>query len=291
MTFLSALLTGLALGGVYGLIAIGFHVTSSVCGAVNFAQGSSAMLGAVATLMLADAGLPFPVAIAAALPLCAGYGLVVERVAVRPFLRNGSDGWLMATVALGLVCDNGMLALFGTEPRAMPSVLTGQTVRLAGHDLAVYPLHLLIPPVALLVATALDLYRRRTLHGIAMLAVAQNRDAASLMGIGVGRVVAGAFAVSSVLAGIAGMLVAPLGTVEPGMGIALGLKAFAVAILGGLDRAWGIVAAGFLFGTVEAMATTLIGSGYTQILTFSLVIAALAVRPDGLLGRTRISKV
>ncbi|MFD2138369.1 hypothetical protein ACFSLT_29595 [Novosphingobium resinovorum] len=111
-----------------------------------------------------------------------------------------------------------------------------------------------------------------------------------MMGIPVGRVIAAAFGLSSALA-IAGMLVAPLSHVETGMGVTLGLKAFAVAILGGLDNARGVVVAALLFGLVEALVTLGVGSGYTQIVTFMLVIIVLAVRPDGLLGRAQVRKV
>ncbi|WP_232492741.1 branched-chain amino acid ABC transporter permease [Novosphingobium kaempferiae] len=291
MDILPALLTGIALGSIYGLIALGFHITASVCGAVNFAQGSSAMLGAVLLWMLAQAGWPVPIAVGGAVLTCGAYGLIVEHAAIRPFLARKSDAWLMATVALGLVCDNGMMLIFGAEPRSLASPLTLSSIRLGGMDLGIYPLHLLIPIVMLALATGIDLFRLRTLHGVAMLGVAQNRDAAAIMGIPVGRVIAAAFALSSALAGIAGMLVAPLSHVETGMGVVLGLKAFAVAILGGLGSAWGIVFAALLFGLVEALVTLGIGSGFTQIVTFMLVIVVLAVRPDGLLGRAQVRKV
>jgi branched-chain amino acid transport system permease protein len=291
MDIIPALLTGLALGSIYGLIALGFHITSSVCGAVNFAQGSSAMLGAVLLWMMTQAGWSLPIALCVAILCCAAYGLVVERIAVRPFLARKSDAWLMATVALGLVCDHGMMLIFGAEPRSLPSALATSSVRVGQADLGIYPLHLLIPVVMLLLAAGIDLFRRRTLHGIAMLAVAQNREAASIMGIPVARVIAAAFALSSALAGIAGMMVAPLAHVETSMGVVLGLKAFAVAILGGLGSAWGIVAAALLFGLVEALVTLGLGSGYTQIVTFLLVIITLALRPNGLLGQAQVRKV
>lgn len=291
MEFAPAPISGLALGSLYGLIALGFHVTFSVCGALNFAQGSSAMLGAVLTLALRQAGLPSVAAIPVAIVLCGLYGLVVEQAAVRPFLARKSDAWLMATVALGLVTDNAALFLFGSEPRAMSSPLVQSSVTIGGVGLGVYPLHLLIPVVALAIAGALHLLSRRTLWGVAMLAVAQNRDAASLMGIPVSVMVASAFAASSALAGVAGIMVAPLFNVQADMGVVLGLKAFAVAILGGLRNAWGVMIAGLLFGVAESTITAGLGSGYTQMLTFALVIVALAVRPNGLLGKAEVRKV
>lgn len=292
MLLLSALISGLGLGSMYGLMALGFHVTHAVSGTVNFAQGSSMMLGAVLTFSLAQTlGWPMPLAIAAALALCALYGLLVEAVAVRPLVVRGSDAWLMATVALGIVLDNAVMFGFGKEPRSLPSPLAQTPVDIGGLGLGVYPLQLLIPVIGLLLAAALHLVARRTRWGTAMLAVVQNRDAARLMGIPIRRVVAGAFAVSTLLAGIAGVLIAPLFNVQADMGTLFGLKAFAVAILGGISSAWGVMVAGLLFGVVEALVTATLGSGYTQILTFSLVIAVLAMRPDGLFGRAMVRKV
>ncbi|WP_311223133.1 MULTISPECIES: branched-chain amino acid ABC transporter permease [unclassified Acidovorax] len=292
MLFLSALISGIGLGSMYGLMALGFHVTYVVSGTVNFAQGSSMMLGAVLTYGFAmTLGWPMPVAIALALLLCALYGLVVEFVAVRPFASRGSDAWLMATVALGIVVDNVVMFTFGKEPRSLPSPLAQSPIELGGQGLGVYPLQLLIPVVGLALAAALHVVARRTRWGTAMLAVVQNRDAARLMGIPIGRVVAAAFAVSALFAGIAGVLIAPLFNVQSDMGTLFGLKAFAVAILGGVSSAWGVMLAGLLFGLVEALVTTTLGSGYTQILTFSLVIVALAARPNGLFGRALVRKV
>lgn len=292
MLLLSALISGLGLGSMYGLMALGFHVTHAVSGTVNFAQGSSMMLGAVLTFSLAQTlGWPMPLAIAAALALCALYGLLVEAVAVRPFVARGSDAWLMATVALGIVLDNAVMFGFGKEPRSLPSPLAQTPMDIGGLGLGVYPLQLLIPVIGLLLAAALHLVARRTRWGTAMLAVVQNCDAARLMGIPIRRVVAGAFAVSTLLAGIAGVLIAPLFNVQADMGTLFGLKAFAVAILGGISSAWGVMVAGLLFGVVEALVTATLGSGYTQILTFSLVIAVLAMRPDGLFGRAMVRKV
>jgi branched-chain amino acid transport system permease protein len=121
--------------------------------------------------------------------------------------------------------------------------------------------------------------------------VVQNRDAARLMGIPIGRVVSAAFALSAVFAGVAGVLIAPLVNVQSDMGTLFGLKAFAVAILGGITSAWGVMIAGLLFGVIEALVTSTLGSGYTQIITFGLVIVALAARPNGLFGRAQVKKV
>ena len=245
---LSALLGGFGLGSMYGLMALGFYVTYAVSGTVNFAQGSSMMLGAVLTFTFAQTlGWPVALAILLALLLCALYGLVVEFLAVRPFASRGSNAWLIATVALGIVLDNAVLFTFGKEPRSLPSPLAVSPVTLGDVGLGVYPLQLLIPVVGLALAAA--------------------------------------------FAGVAGVLIAPLFNVNADMGTLFGLKAFAVAILGGITSPWGVMVAGLLFGILESLIGATLGSGYTQIMMFSLVIVALALRPDGLFGRAEVKKV
>ncbi len=292
MLLSAAIISGLGLGSMYGLMALGFHVTWAVSGTVNFAQGSSMMVGAVLTYTFAQTfGWPAPAAIVLALALCALYGLAIEFLAVRVFVRRQSDAWLMATVALGITLDNLVLFTWGKEPRSLPSPLAQSPIEIAGSSLGVYPLQLLIPVVGLALAAALHAASRRTRWGIAMLAVVQNPGAARLMGIPIQRVVAAAYALSTLFAGMAGVLIAPLFNVHADMGTLFGLKAFAVAILGGLGSAWGVMFAGLIFGLTEALVTSMLGSGYTQILTFALVIAALAWRPDGLFGRAQVHKV
>jgi branched-chain amino acid transport system permease protein len=293
MLVASAIIAGLGLGSMYGLLALGFHITYSVSSTVNFSQGSSMMLGAVLAYTFAvTVGWPLWAAACLALALCALYGVVVERVGIRPFARRGSNAWLMATVALGIVVDNMVLFTFGKEPRGFPmpaSLTSSGGLQLFG--VGVSPLQLAIPVAGLALAAALAVFSSRTRLGKALLAVVQNPDAARLMGINVSAAVSSAFAVSTVLAGIAGILIAPLFNVHSDMGTLFGLKAFAVAILGGITSAWGVMIAGLIFGVVEALITALAGSAYTQILTFALVIVALAVRPNGLFGRAEVKKV
>lgn len=290
MLVISALITGLGLGSMYGLLALGFHVTYAVSATVNFAQGSAMMLGAVFAYVFAvRLGLPFFVSAFIALSLCAAYGVLVERLAVRPFVRRGSNAWLMATVALGIVADNTVLFTFGKEPRGFQMSWAQGGVDIAGIHVSY--LQILIPVVGIFLAGTLNFYTKKTKTGKAMLAVVQNPEAARLMGINVPAAILGAYALSAVLAGAAGMLIAPLFNVNADMGTVFGLKAFAVAILGGITSAWGVMLAGLLFGATEALITALLGSTYTQILSFALVIVALALKPDGLFGRAEVKKV
>ncbi len=205
--------------------------------------------------------------------MCALFGLIVERFLVRPFVDRRSEAWLMATVAGGIVLDNAMLFTFGKEPRSFPSVLAVKPVALFGRR--VYPLQLIIrwsgsgsrcccisPCVTRSAARLCWRWCR-------------NKDAARLMGINVRKTIALSFALSAVLAGLAGLLIAPLFNVNSEMGTLFGIKAFAVAILGGITSAWGVMLAGLLYGLIEALVTASLGSSYTQIVAFSVVILAL----------------
>jgi branched-chain amino acid transport system permease protein len=195
----------------------------------------------------------------------------------------------MATVAGGILLDNIVLFTFGKEPRNLPSPLATDPVEIFGAG--VYPLQLIIPVVGIAIALVLQLVLRRTQLGKVLLAVVQNPDAARLMGINTRTVIAVAFAIAAVLAGIAGLLIAPLFSVHSEMGTLFGLKAFAVAILGGITSAPGVVIAGLLYGTIEALVTAYLGSTYTQIVAFSVIILALTLMPNGLLGRAAVNKV
>ncbi|KZM48210.1 branched-chain amino acid ABC transporter permease [Labrenzia sp. OB1] len=291
MTLLiAALVTGIGLGSMYGLIALGFQITYSVSSTVNFAQGSVVMLGAVLGYVFTERLqinwlLAYPLAI-----LCCGlFGILVEMLLVRPFVERKSEAWLMATVAGGIFLDNAVLFSFGNEPRSLSSPLVQSAWQFAGTG--VYPQQLLIPLASVGVALALHFLFRKTLQGRALLAVVQNTHAARLMGINTTLMVSGSFAISAMLAGCAGLLIAPLFSVHSDMGTLFGLKAFAVAILGGMTSASGVMLAGFIFGVTEALVTAYLGSSSTYVVVFGLVILALTLKPDGLFGRPAVQKV
>ncbi len=286
----STLITGLALGSMYGLMALGFHITYAVSKTVNFSQGSAMMFGAVmGYTFMVTLGWPFWIGIPAALACCAVLGLVIERILVRPFAARGSDAWLMATVAGGIVLDNVVLFTFGKEPRNLPSPFTESAIEFFGTG--AYPLQLMIPAVGLSISMALTLVTTKTKLGKAMLASVQRPEAARLTGVNTQAVIAASFAISAVFAGIAGLLIAPLFNVSSGMGLIFGIKAFAAAIIGGISSAWGVMIAGILYGCIEALTTSYVGSSYTQIVSFSVVIVVLVTVPNGLFGRAALKKV
>ncbi len=275
--------SGLALGSMYALVALGYNITYATSRTVNFAQGQSVMVGAVVAYALyVGAGWPFVPSVLATLLALAALGVLVERVAVRPFLTSASIAWLLATIALGVIAENVAMLTFGKDARAFPSSLAQRAVTVLGAG--VYPHELLVPVVGVALMVLVELAFRRTLAGRALRAVAFDHDAARLMGIDVTRTISAAYALSSVLAGVAGILLAPLLNVSATMGTTLGLKGFAVAIIGGIESARGIVLAGVLYGIVEAIVAGYLGTGVREILGFALVVLVLLARPWGLFG-------
>ncbi|MGR0277942.1 branched-chain amino acid ABC transporter permease [Marinomonas dokdonensis] len=286
----TAILTGLGLGSMYALLALGFHITYIVNNTVNFAQGSAMMVGAVwAYTLCITWGLPYSVAFFLTLLICAIYGLAIERFLVRPFASKGSEAWLMATVAGGILVDNITLFTFGKEPRQFTSEFASLNLQILDTNINI--LQLLIPLVGLAIAIGLVLIRQYSKLGKVLQSCVQNPKSAQLMGINVTKVISISFAISTLFAAIAGILIAPLFAVHSDMGTLFGLKAFAVAILGGIASAHGVFAAGLIFGLTEAIVTIYFGSAFTQIITFSLVIVALALKPNGLFGRGQVIKV
>ncbi|MDB5821484.1 MAG: inner-rane translocator [Herminiimonas sp.] len=290
MLSFDVIIAGLAIGSMYGLLALGYHITHIVSNTVNFSQGASLMVGAVvAYTMHVTWGLPLAVAIVGSILVCALLGLLIHRIVVAPFSKNGSIAWLMSTIAFGIILENAVMLTFGKESRSMPSPLPETPIRMFGAG--VYPLEIVVPLVGLGCALALTLFLKRTLLGKALLAAAQNRDAAMLQGIAVSQLTSIAYMVSTSMAGIAGMLIAPKLNVYAGMGTMFGLKAFAVAIIGGMDSALGIMVAGLLYGLAEAAIASVLPSAYREIIGFGFVIVVLAIKPQGLFGRLSAHKV
>ena len=284
------IVSGIAIGSVYSLIALGFQITYSVSNTMNFSQGASVMLGAVICYLFNITwGWHIAIAIPLSLLVCAVFGLVVERIAVRPFAVNGSNSWLLTTIALGIIVENLAMLTFGKEVRGYPSPLVQTPINILGFG--VFPLELLTPIVAIAIASLLRLAFTRTLWGKAFIAASENPATAKIMGINVEGAIAFAFALSTVLAGVAGILIAPIYNVSSGMGTLLGLKAFATAIIGGLDSPWGIAIAGVLYGIGESLAAGYLGGSYREIIGFALVILALTLKPNGLFGKSSISKI
>jgi branched-chain amino acid transport system permease protein len=283
-------LSGLALGCIYSLVALGYHITFVTSRTLNFAQGSAMMLGAVTCLILVvDLGWPTPIAMVAAILVLGVFGLALERLAVRPFVARGSMAWVMSTLAVGIIIENVALLVFGKSPRGLPNVLAQDPVSIAGAG--IYPLELVIPVVVLAVAGGARLFYGGTMLGRALRATAFDREASLAVGIDINRMVGLSYAASSMLAAIGGVLIGPLIGVSSSMGFLIGLKAFAVAIVGGLEHPLGILITSLAYGVLENLVGGYIGSSAKEIFGFSLVILVLFIRPAGLFGRVTLRRV
>jgi branched-chain amino acid transport system permease protein len=283
-------LSGLAIGGIYALVALGFHIMWSAARAVNFAHGDTLMLGAVLTIMGIDAGLPLSIAVAVSIAASCLFGVLLERFAVRPFAKtSASIGWMLTTIAVGIMLEALVTMRFGGFSRALPS--PGVTHAISIFGAGVYPQELLIPVVAILIMVGFGWVRRRTLIGRAMQAVSFDRSAAALMGINVNAIFALSFGLAAALGGAAGILVAPVTQASATMGLILGLKGFAVAIIGGITSAPGVVIAGLGFGILEKFVEGYISTAAREIIGFSVTILVLLIFPQGLFGKREVFKV
>jgi branched-chain amino acid transport system permease protein len=282
--------SGLALGCIYSLVALGYNITFTTSKTLNFAQGSAMMLGAViALILIVDWGWPTIPAAAVAIVLLGAFGLALERLAVRPFVNRGSMAWVMSTLAIGIIVENAALLVFGKSPRGLPNALAQDPVTIAGAG--IYPLELLIPAVVLVIAWGARLFYGSTMLGRALRATAFDREASLAVGINVNRMVGLSYALSSMLAAIGGVLIGPLIGVSSSMGFLIGLKAFAVAIVGGLEHPVGILIASLAYGVVENLVGGYLGSSAKEIFGFGLVILVLCTRPTGLFGGRVLRRV
>jgi branched-chain amino acid transport system permease protein len=284
------ILSGLAIGGIYALAALGFHIMWSAAKAVNFAHGDTLMLGAVLAVLGVDAGMPLPVACLLGIIAGGVFGVLLERFAIRPFAATATSiGWMLTTIAVGVMIEALATLQFGGFSRPLPSPGVQSAVHIFGAG--VYPQELAIPVVAVLVMIGLKLMQQHTLIGRAMRAVAHDKRAAALMGINVNRVVAFSYGLASLLGAAAGVLVAPVIQVSASMGALLGLKGFAVAIIGGITSAPGVVIVGLGFGIMEKFVEGYISTASREIIGFGVMILALLVFPQGLFGHREVVKV
>ncbi len=287
---LQYLLTGLSAGSVYAMVGLGFYVMWTAAKAVNFTFGDIFMAGPVLTLVLRDFGAPLLLAALVAIAVCAALAAAIERHFIRPFNKEVNGvGWMLTTIAVGTMLEAATTALFGSNPRGMPTALTATPLRIGGAG--IYPQELLLPVALVVVAGALEFFYRRTLLGRAMRAVAWNRTAAGLVGIDADRITLLAFGLAGALGAVAGVLIAPVSQVSSTMGAIIGLKGFLVAIIAGIANARGVVICGVLYGVSEKFIEGYLSTAARDAIGFSLMVLLLLLFPHGLFGRKELSKV
>ncbi|CAN7481322.1 branched-chain amino acid ABC transporter permease [Pseudoduganella sp. LjRoot289] len=287
---LQVVFSGMVLGLIYSVIALGYQATYSTSKTLNFGQGEAVALGGLLAFTLAPL-----VSYWGAVPLVAiagaALGLFTYHAAVAPALKRGSEsGWILGTIALGpLVLKNVFEAIWGKDDLAVAAPFSSTPFVL--FDIRILPMELLTMGAVGAAVLALAWFMARTRYGKAVAAVAINRSTAELMGIRAAWVVSGSFALSGALAAIAGLLIAPLTTTSASMGVVLGLKAFQVAVLGGLTSARGVLVGGLVIGVLDAVTAYSVSSLYKEIPGLVLLLLMLSFRPTGLFGSAVIKKV
>lgn len=281
---LQATLSGLAVGSLFALIAVGYNLTYVVNRTVNFAHGQWVAVGSLfAFTLLVQWRLPLLITFIGSAAVMGLLGVVLERVGIRPMLGHSlSLGFIVSTLAMGIVLENVALFRWGSTALYVPPPLGEGRFTLLGAG--IYPQEALIPVVTALMIGGLTLLYRTTRLGRALRATAENPEAAQLMGINTRWMVAFAYGLAGVMAGAAGVLVAPLTGALATAGGHLGLKAFAVAIVGGLDSIAGTLLAGLFLGVAEQFGALYISTGLRDVVVFGIVIFMLLVRPSGFLG-------
>lgn len=283
-------MTGLSLGGIYALVALGFYIMWAATNAANFTHGDVYMFGAVLTVALYGVGFPVLVAAPIAILASAVAGALIERFLVRPFNKEANAiGWMLTTIAVGIILESGATITYGPLGKPLPSPLAERPIRFGGAG--IYPQELLLPLAAIGLMFALEIFYRRTTLGRAMRAVAFNRVAAGLMGINVNRIALIAYGMAAAIGALAGILIAPVVQAVPTMGALIGLKAFGVAIVAGISNARGVVIVGICYGVIEKFIEGYISTGARNAVGFTLMILVLLAFPQGIFGRKDVTKV
>lgn len=287
--FLQQIIQGIAMGSLYGLIAIGYVLIYNAWGVLNFAQGDMVMIGAFAILVTHIFwGLPILLALLVAIVICAVVGFFVEVTAFRPLINSSNTRRLIATIGVGIFLRNLVRVIFGADPYPFPSIFGNTPMKIG--TLTIIPQNIWNTVIGFLLVILLSVFLKNTRLGKSMRATAQDREAARLMGINVKRSMSLTFIISSVLGGFAGMLISPVYFVIPTLGTSLGNKGFSSALLGGITSNPGSMIGGITLGVLESTSANLSGSIQASI-AYIVLFIVLIFLPNGLLGKKESRKV
>ncbi len=278
-------LSGLSVGSIYAIVALSLAIPFKASRVLNFAQGELVTLGAYIALVLSTYGLPYPLMVPATLVIAAGFGVLIERLFIRPIVGAPDFTLVIATFAIGLIIRALIRIHWQDNVFFLPAPYAGPA--LAVGPLRVNPSYLVIIGSTAALVTLLMLFFQQTKLGKAMRAVAYNQTAARLMGISVGRVLGSAWALSAAIGALAGLLLAPVIGINPEFGHVI-VKALVAAVIGGFGSLGGAVVGGLLLGILETYAGALFGAALKEIIPFAMLIAFLLMRPQGLWGATRV---
>ncbi|MCP5231854.1 MAG: branched-chain amino acid ABC transporter permease [Zoogloeaceae bacterium] len=287
--FLQFLFSGITVGATYALAALGFTLIYNASNVINFAQGEFIMLGGMLAVFFSQAGLPLPAALALAILIPAIVGVLLEKFAIEPVKGAETVSLIIITIGASLVIRGVVQVTLGKGTYSLPPFSGDTPIDILGATLL--PQSLWVLGVTAIVVVALWYYFSRTLGGKAMLAAANNRLAAELVGINTNWVLFMSFAMAAALGALGGILITPITLTSYDVGIMLGLKGFVAAVLGGLGNGLGAVVGGLLVGVLEAMGAGYLSSAYKDAIPFVLILLILFFMPRGLFGAKVIDRV
>ena len=292
--FFQSLINGLNQGAIYALIALGYTMVYGIIRMINFAHGDFIMIGAYTLFytipLMVNAGMPAWLAVILAIAVCAVVGVLVEILAYRPVRKAGSMSALITALAMSIFLENLAMVLFGAKPHNVQAIFSLPTITVGSVAL---PLNVLLTiAIGLGIMIALQLFVKKTKLGKAMRAVPQDKDASTLVGINVNKIITTTFAIGSGLAAVAALMYcATYPRVTNDMGSMMGMKAFIAAVLGGIGIIPGAMTGGIILGVVEAMVSGFISSTFRDAAAFAILIIILLIKPTGLFGKNEREKV
>ena len=295
MNFLTYLISGISLGSVYAIIALGYTMVYGIAKMLNFAHGDFIMVGCYAIFTIVGAfsgsGLGMVIGVIAATVICTAVGVLTERIAYRPLREAGSPlAVLITAIGVSYLLENLALLIFGSDPKSFSSIIKWEGITIA--SLKIPGVTIVTICVSIIVLVLLQLFIHKTKDGQAMLAASQDRGAATLMGINVNKTISLTFAIGSFLAAIAGaLLCSAYQTLNPYTGAMPGIKAFVAAVLGGIGSIPGAMIGGIVLGVIEILGRSYVSSQLSDAIVFAVLIIVLLVKPTGLLGKQIQEKV
>ena len=281
--------SGLTVGAIYALVALGFTLIYNASDIINFAQGEFVMLGGMITVFMALAGIPLPLAALVAVVVTTCVGLALHRFAVEPARGASPVVLIMITIGASVFLRGVAQIVFDKRFHSLPPLFGADPIQLGGA--AILPQSFVVLVGATVIVILLWLFVERTLLGKAVIATAANRLAARLIGIDTRRIVDFSFAVSAAIGATAGILITPITLTSYDVGTLLALKGFAAAMLGGIGSPLGAVVGGLLIGMIEALSAGYISSSYKDAAAFLIILIVLVFMPQGLFGQAKVERV
>jgi len=293
MVFLSYLISGICLGSVYAIIALGYSMVYGIAKMLNFAHGDIIMIGAyVAFFALSKFNMPVLVAILAALIVCTVLGVVVERLAYKPLRKATSLSVLITAIGVSYFLQNSAQLLWTSSPKMFTSIVGNDGIHLFNDQLMISYINLITMAACIVIMIGLTLFINNTDTGRAMRACSEDKDAAKLMGINVDKTISKTFAIGSGLAAIASVLLcSTYPSISPTLGSMPGIKAFTAAVFGGIGSIPGAFVGGLLLGVIENLSKAYISTQLSDAIVFAVLIIVLLIKPTGILGKKVSEKV